>query len=535
MSSPCDYQPQSEFVDKHRRRLLVGGASGFALAILSPFARSAGVDYPFTLGVASGDPWPDGFVIWTRLAPLFNAEDGRGGLSKPVQVRWTVASDMNMTSIVRQGQVMADSRLAHSVHVEVSGLESSRPYWYQFEALGAQSPIGRSLTAPAFNSLLPIKVGFVSCAHWELGYFSAYRHLATEAPDVVFFLGDYIYEDSHSAGSPKIVRSHGSDESKDLTGYRNRYALYKTDPDLQALHACAPSVSTWDDHEVQNDYAGQWSQDPKISVEDFLRRRASAYQAFYEHTPLRISSLPGRTEMRIYRRFSYGQMASFHVLDGRQYRSRPGCFVEGKTHRGHIATNECSDLQDPMRSMLGKEQEAWLDEGFKTSKSRWNIIPQGLLVTPLLIPKKNSEVLGHWTDAWDGYMSTRDRVLASLERHKVSNPIFWSGDIHSFWANDIHINSNDPESKVIATEFAGTSVTSAGQSYKWFSEHVIPHNPNVHFFDSRSRGYVSVDISSSQINARFQAISNCKEKLTTVSTLKSFVVNDGRPGIIVND
>ena len=308
-------------VDHDRRRILTGLAVAGAFSILSPFARSAGVDYPFTLGVASGDPLPDGFVIWTRLAPLFNDADGRGGLHRAVPVRWRVASDAAMTRIVRQGEVMATERFAHSVHVEVAGLEPGRPYWYQFDGLGAQSPVGQARTTPPVQAMASARVGFVSCSHWERGYFSAYRHLAAEQPDLVFFLGDYIYDSSFAPESGKVLRSHGSGNAVSLSDYRNRYALYKTDPDLQALHAAAPSVATWDDHEVQNDYANQWSQDPKVPVAQFLQQRAAAYQAFYEHMPLRSSSVPKGPDMRIYRRLDYGRLARFHVLDGRQYRS----------------------------------------------------------------------------------------------------------------------------------------------------------------------------------------------------------------------
>ena len=282
-------------VDHGRRRVLAGLAVATTFSILSPYTRSAGVDYPFTLGVASGDPLPDGFVIWTRLAPLFNAVDGRGGLSRAVPVRWRVASDVGMTRIVRQGEVMTSERFAHSVHVEVAGLQAGRPYWYQFEGLGAQSPVGQARTAPPVQAMTSARVGFVSCSHWERGYFSAYRHLAAEQPDLVFFLGDYIYDSSYAPDSGKVFRAHGSGNAVSLSDYRNRYALYKTDPDLQALHAAAPSVATWDDHEVLNDYAGLANREG-LSAALFARRRAAAYRTYFEHMPIRPSLWRGRRE-----------------------------------------------------------------------------------------------------------------------------------------------------------------------------------------------------------------------------------------------
>lgn len=481
-------------VDPGRRRVLSGLAVATAFSILSPFARSAGIDYPFTLGVASGDPLPDGFVIWTRLAPLFNAADGRGGLNRSVPVRWRVASDAAMRRIVKQGEVMATERFAHSVHVEVAGLKAGRPYWYQFESLGAQSPTGQSRTAPPVHAMASARLGFVSCSHWERGYFSAYRHLAAEQPDLVFFLGDYIYEKSYAPDSGKIIRPHSSDEALDLAGYRNRYAQYKTDPDLQALHASAPSVATWDDHEVQNDYANRWSQDPGTPVAAFLKRRAAAYQAFYEHMPLRATSLPRGPDMRIYRNLDYGRLARFHVLDGRQ------CW----------------------------QQEAWLDQGLAQSRAQWNVIAQDLLVAPLLQHVPASQALGHWTDGWDGYRATRERVMASIERRRASNPVFWGGDIHSFWVTDLHARAHDSDSRIVATEFVGTSVTSDGQSF----DAILPFNPHVKFFESRWRGYVAVELEERKMLTHLRIISDPRDPYASVSTLKSFVVESGRAGAI---
>ncbi|RMS14766.1 Phosphodiesterase/alkaline phosphatase D [Pseudomonas coronafaciens pv. coronafaciens] len=512
-----------------RRRIITGVAGATLLSILSPFARSAGVDYPFTLGVASGDPVPDGFVIWTRLAPKPVTPTGDGGLTKPVEVRWKIASDAAMTRIVRSGQTTAHARFAHSVHVEASGLQPGRPYWYQFESLGAQSPVGQACTAPPATAMVAARFGFVSCSHWEAGYFSAYRHLAAERPDLVFFLGDYIYEMNASSEKIQFPRRHATPDPMDLSGYRNRYAQYKTDPDLQALHACAPSVVTWDDHEVQNDYAAQWSQDPGVSVESFLRRRAAAYQAFYEHMPLRASSLPKGPDMRIYRNLDYGRLARFHVLDGRQYRSEQPCIPASGSHKGYVARGDCADLTDPKRTMLGWEQEAWLDRSFAQSPGQWNVIAQDLLVAPLIQRNPGTQELGRWTDGWDGYMTTRERMLASLQRHQTRNPVFWGGDIHSFWTTDLHADAGNPDSAVIATEFVGTSVTSGGPPFEAFNS-ILGLNPHVKFFESRQRGYVAVDLTEHQMSARFQVVSDVLDPAASVSTLKRFLVAAGKAG-----
>src|SRR5258706_9683450 len=250
----------------NRRSLLTLGGAGVLSLGLSTAGLTAPTD-PFTLGVASGDPLTDGFVIWTRLAPTPLAQDGSGGLTTPVDVGWEVASDPNMRRVIQRGRATAHAGLAHSVHAEVGALNPGRPYWYRFTAQGHRSPVGKAVTAPPRGVQAPsLRLAVASCSHWEKGWFSAYRHMAAEHPDLVLFLGDYIYEYSYTGPRAEgVVRHHDSaGEVKTLPAYRNRYALHRTDKDLQAVHAVAPALMTWDDHEVQNDYANQWSQDPSI-------------------------------------------------------------------------------------------------------------------------------------------------------------------------------------------------------------------------------------------------------------------------------
>ncbi|MBO9858883.1 MULTISPECIES: alkaline phosphatase D family protein [Xanthomonas] len=518
--------------DPSRRRILIAGASLAAAGLLSPFARASGSADPFTLGVAAGDPLADGFVLWTRLAPRPLDPDGRGGLRAAVPVRWQVASDPQMRTIVRQGETIASPVWGHAVHVELTGLAADRPYWYCFQALGARSPIGSARTLPAAHRTPDAaRFGFVSCSHWELGYFSAYRHLAAEQPDLVFFLGDYIYEYSnHGEAAHKIVRPHGSGECLDLAGYRNRYALYRTDPDLQALHAGSACVATWDDHEVQNDYANRWSQDPSIPVDTFLARRAAAYRAFYEHFPLRARHRPHGADMRIYRSFDYGQLARFYVLDGRQYRSEQPCPQANGWRGGHVVADSCRQRTDPQRTMLGWEQERWLHGGFAQSPARWNVIAQDLLVAPMRQAGRDG-VVGHWTDGWDGYPATRERMLDAIAKTRLRNPVFWGGDIHSYWVTDLKADPADDASATLATEFVGTSITSDGQSNDELHA-TMAANPHVHYVDGQTRGYVSVTLTPGQMETRLQGISDRRDRNATVSTTKRFVVEDGRPGAV---
>jgi alkaline phosphatase D len=514
-----------------RRSLLTGAAALASFAILPRYALGE-TSSPFTLGVASGDPVADGFVLWTRLAPQPLAEDG--GLSGTVVVAWEVALDDAMRHVVQRGEVQTDSRLAHSVHVEVTGLEQNRPYWYRFTALGSQSPVGRTRTMPApGQGLKRLRFVVASCSHYEMGYFAAYRHMAAENPDLVLFLGDYIYENTLTGqrAATLRVRQHSGPEARDLAGYRNRYAQYHTDPDLQALHAAAPCLMTWDDHEVENDYADQWSEHPDTDPAAFLQRRAAAYQAYYEHMPLRSKSRPNGTSMRVYDQYCYGDLVEFFVLDGRQYRSRQAC-PTATTAGGHLVTASCTEREDPARSMLGAQQEAWLFEGFRRSQTRWNILAQDLLVASLAETNMTNEV-GHWTDGWDGYPACRTRVLDAIAQSRLANPVFLGGDSHVFFTTDLKANFEDPSSTTVATEFVGTSITSEPPPYELFAK-FLPANPHIRFFESRYRGYLSVDLSSDQAQVRMQTISDRRDPLATVETLRTWVVENGKTGALLD-
>ncbi|WP_217426361.1 alkaline phosphatase D family protein [Pandoraea anhela] len=492
------------------------------------------MDDPFTLGVACGDPSFDGFVLWTRLAPQPISPDGLGGLAgmpSEIPVRWEIATDDAMRNIVRSGIARAPAHFAYSVHVEVTGLAAQRPYWYRFTALGAQSPVGRAVTAPCRNAPLDrLRFAFASCANWEAGYFSAYRHMAQEHPDLIVFLGDYIYDNSRDpreTGGKPVVRPHDGPNATDLVAYRNRYALYRTDADLQSVHAMAPCLMTWDDHEVQDDYANNWSKFTDVSMTSFLKQRAAAYQAFYEHMPLRASSIPRGPDMRIYDRVSYGSLIDFHVIDGRQYRTPQPCPLP-TTRGGHVVAESCVDRTEARRTMLGFTQEAWLHDGLRRSSAKWNVMAQDLLFAPLLQKDPRTGAVGHWTDGWDGYPATRERLLRAIAQSRPSNPVIIGGDIHSFWTNDVHLNER-PDSPVIATEFVGTSVTSDGPPYDTFAS-MLPENPHVKYFESRHRGYVCIDVTPERMTTRFRVISDRTDKRATVSTLKEFVVCSGKAG-----
>jgi alkaline phosphatase D len=469
------------------RRALLTGSAAALVAVRARPARAA-AEFPFTLGVASGNPRSDGMVLWTRLAPEpLSPDPARPGGMPPaaVPVQWEVAEDEGMQRVVQRGTAEAEAEFAHSLHVECRGLGPGRDYWYRFSAGGEASPIGRTRTAPAPGGAVDrLRFAFASCANYELGFFSAYRHLAAERPDLVLFLGDYIYE--YASQSDRRLRSHSDGvEATDLRTYRNRHAQYKTDPDLQKLHAAAPCFVTWDDHEVQNDYADYWSQtfdDPAA----FLARRAAAYRAFWEHMPLPRAAMPRGPDMRLYGRFDFGALATFLVVDSRQYRSRLACDLGPRGGAKQLVDAICPERLDARRSNLGMQQEAWLFDQFRAPLAKWNLMAQQQLMAEFAERLENGET-AHWSDDWNGYPAARDRVLRQLRDSRLANPVVLGGDIHSFWANELKLDWQDPAAPVVATEFVGSSITSAGPPQAKFAKWVA-ENPHVRFIAGRKRG-----------------------------------------------
>jgi len=521
-----------------RRRLVTGAGAGLA-AIAAPgliriaAAQSWRAGNPFSLGVASGSPRSDGFVLWTRLAPeaLSSNPETPGGMSgADVTLRCEIATDPGMTKIVRRGAATAEAAFAYSVHLDIAGLQAGRSYWYRFLSGDAISTTGRAITLPVADSALAkLRFGFVSCSNYEHGYFPAYRHLAGENPEFVLFLGDYIYETIEQYRP--IVRRHSDGiEAATLPTYRNRYAQYRLDADLQGLHARVPAIVTWDDHEVQNDYADKWSEtfdDPA----QFVIWRAAAYQAFYEHMPVRpIISRPNGPVMRLYDRFTLSDLIEISVIDGRQYRSRQACYMPPNKGGAHLETNvSCPERLDQGRTMLGFGQEAWLYAGLAHSKARWNLIAQDVLMAQLR--RKQDGIDAFWTDDWNGYPANRARLLRHIHDNKVPNPVVISGDIHSFLANDLKLDFDNPSSPIVATEFVGSSISSYGPPYEPIAR-VLPDNPHVHFFDSRRRGYVLVDLTAEAMQVQMRVVSDARDPKATIATLRAFAVEGGRAGVV---
>ncbi|MEH2161048.1 MAG: alkaline phosphatase [Nostoc sp.] len=525
-----DYRNFEQFLHSRmkRRNLIIGAGALSGLAIAGQFSHQTAIatsrfsNYPFTLGVASGDPDSTSVVIWTRLAP--EPLEGGGMPSVNVPIRWEVATDSDMRRIVSRGTVLATPELAHSVRVVVEGLQSNTLYWYRFLVGQDASPIGRTRTAPLAGGYLnKLNFALVSCQHYEQGYFTAYKYLAQDDLDLVVHVGDYIYEGGIST-STTSPRKHNSAEILTLKDYRNRHALYKTDTNLQAAHAAFPWIVTWDDHEVENNYANDISeidtepdQDPAI----FLQRRAAAYQAYYEHMPLRPFSRPVGPDMQLYRRLSFGNLATFHVLDTRQYRTDQPC-GDGTKQR------PCGE--DPNGTITGKRQEDWLYDGLDRSQAKWNVLAQQVVVAQIDTKAGAGETYS--MDKWDGYVASRDRLMRFLEQRKPSNPVVLSGDIHSNWAINLKADFNNPESAIVGSEFVCTSITSGGDGADTSAsvQAYLPENPHIKFFNSQ-RGYVRCGLTSTTCKTDYLVLSNVTTPSGTISKRASFVVEDGRPGI----
>ena len=529
MATSDDHSSSMTNAELDRRRFVggLGLVAGLAAVSTLPVDRAAaaprppGGGYPFRLGIASGDPTPDGVVLWTRLAP--EPFERFGGMpATAVGVEWKLAEQPSMRGVVRTGRALAMPRLAHSVHVEVDGLEPDREYYYQFKYRGDLSPVGRTRTAPAPGTRLnSFSFAFASCQAWQDGYYPAYRHMAQEDLDLVVHLGDYVYEGDIAPDGgyrDRWVPDVAQPAPQSLRQWRARYALYKTDPNLQRAHARFPWVVTWDDHEVVNDYAADQSQ----YTGDISALRANAYQAYYEHQPLRARSIPRGEHLRLYRRLSFGNLAKFHVIDGRQYRDVPPC--------GWGEAPACDAAYDPSISMLGEQQERWLYGGLERSRARWDVLANNVMMARLDHDGAAGEKL--WHDAWDGFPAARNRLTWRFAHADVRNPVLITGDWHSTFVNDILLNFDRPDSRVVATEFVGTSISSNGDVpvYGPYYGPMIKYNPHIKFFEGDKRGYVRCTVTPEQWRTDLRMVRTVSRPDAPAYTLASFVVEDGKPG-----
>jgi len=508
----------------HRRTFLdLARFAGLAAVVPNDWRvrfRPSFADDPFTLGVASGDPTPDSVMLWTRLAPR-PLEPGHGMAGARVAVDWEVAEDDSFARVVRQGRATAAPELGHSIHIDVPGLEPDRWYAYRFRSGDATSPVGRTRTMPADAATTPLRLGVAGCQHYEQGLFTAYQHLAAEELDLLVHTGDYIYEYSPIEGR---VRRHANEEIRTVDDYRLRYAQYKADPLLQAAHARYPWLVTWDDHEVDNNYTGDTGENLMESVEQMRARRAAGYQAWWENQPVRVPRARSWADLTIRRSVSWGSLARLWVLDTRQYRSDQAC---GDGSR----VVPCGEWADPARTVLGPDQEQWLEAGLAGSRSLWQVLAQQIMMAPYdALAGADHQVS---MDQWSGYPVARDRLLGTVARLAPNRTVVLTGDIHSSWVNELPSRFEGDRGAPVAAEFVGTSIASGGDGVDQAPAvaRQMAENPHLKWQNSR-RGYLRCAVTPDSWTTDYRLVPYVTRPGAPVETGSSWRVERGRPGIM---
>ncbi|MFD4632229.1 alkaline phosphatase D family protein [Streptomyces sp. NPDC058284] len=538
MTSQNDLHSSLNSPAPSRRTVVKAAAAGAALAAPLTSIPAHAADGPaFHHGVASGDPLPDGVLLWTRVTPTAEAVPG-SGKGPDTEVSWEMAEDKGFTRIVGRGSTTARAAGDHTVKADVRGLRQATTYYYRFSAGGGSpvhSPVGRTRTAPAHDAAAPgVRFGVVSCANWEAGYFSAYRHLAARSElDAVLHLGDYIYEyrSGEYPSAEYVVRPHEPrHEITTLADYRTRHGAHKTDPDAQAMHAAHPVIAIWDDHEfADNAWSGGAVNHSPETEGGWAGRMAAAKQAYFEWMPVRPS-----TEGTVYRRVRYGSLADLHLLDLRSFRSEQAGFGSGA-------------VDDPDRSITGRAQLDWLKAGLASSDAAWKLVGTSVMISPvafgslpahLLQPLAEllglpKEGLAVNTDQWDGYPDDRKELIAHLRDRKIRNTVFLTGDIHMAWANDVPVKAATyPLSASAATEFVVTSVSSDNIDDML---HVAPHtvslvaagairaaNRHVKWLDMDAHGYGVLDVTAERSQMDYYAVSDRTDPGATSAWLRSY-------------
>lgn len=533
-------EPSLSHVTDRRTLLRVTGAATIAAGVASAGTMrlaAAEVNPVFAHGVASGDPYPDGVLLWTRVTPTPDAVPGSGA-GPAVSLVWEVATDPSFGSVVRSGSVTTGPERDHTVKVEVSGLAPSSTYVYRFRLGDAVSTIGTTRTAPAVNAAVArLRLGVVSCSNWQSGYFAAYRYLAERGDlDAVVHLGDYLYE--YAPGEFPVgstVRPHApAKEMITLAEYRTRHGQYKSDPDLQRLHAACPWIVTWDDHEAANDAWSGGAENHQPGEGDWAVRRAAATRAYFEWMPVRGDG------SRLYRRLRFGQLAELSMLDLRSYRSQQVNSLSG-------------DVDDPARTIVGATQLDWLTSGLVASTTRWKLVGNPVMISPVLVPPLPAELTGPllkllglpeeggtvFTDQWDGYTADRRRVLRAIRDNGVRDTVFLTGDIHSSWACDVPWDAALYPwlSPSLATELVATSVTSdnlddlLGVPPRTVSPGVeaaiMTLNRHVRWVEYDSHGASVLEVTPDAVQMDWYYLANRADAASAISYARSYRVRSG--------
>jgi len=478
----------------------------------------------FPAGIASGDPTHDSVVLWTHAPPV-----GREpGQQRPVAVRWFVASDDELGTIVQSGTVLAHAGHGYCVHVDVDGLLPATGYWYWFETEGRLSALGRTKTLPEPGQpCSAFTFALVSCQDYSAGYFTAYRDIAERRPDLIIHVGDYIYETAGGSVRPGLV-----DEPVTLDDYRNLYLLYRSDPDLQRARAELPWLQIWDDHEVVND----WGRDhylpshynKALPIETYPQRKADAQRAFAEFTPLSRRKRELLATRGVRDRRVIGDLIELNFLDVRQFRDPPVCELDEKNH-----FRPCEDVHLPDRSMLGHDQERWLQQRFGQSQCRWNGLVQATVMAPIRMT--GTEELKYEADAWDNYAAARERLVSRLAAQAIPNLVSFAGNIHAYYAGTYPASNDSPGTAI--TELVTTSITARGGGQKRYDSFHRRHagNSMFQFFDNRHRGYLQIEVTHEAILATPVTVAVDTRHRAAVASLPTWRVASGAPGITTDE
>nr|WP_145484883.1 MULTISPECIES: alkaline phosphatase D family protein [Streptomyces] len=526
-----------------RRRTVVKAAAATAvlagpLAAALP-ARASAQAPAFLHGVASGDPLPDGILLWTRVTPTPDATPG-SGVGPDTVVSWVVATDKALTQVVSKGSTTATAASDHTVKADIRGLQPATDYWFRFSSGGADSPVARTRTAPAATAdVSGLRFGVVTCANWEAGYFSSYRHLAARSDlDAWLHLGDYIYEykSGEYAARGKVIRQHApANEIITLADYRVRHGKYKTDADLQALHLKAPVIAIWDDHEfADNAWSGGAVNHTEGAEGTWTARKAAAKQAYFEWMPVR-PAIEGTT----YRRLRFGKLADLSLLDLRSFRSQQVSGTSGS-------------VDDAGRTITGRAQLDWLKAGLKASDTKWRLVGNSVMIAPFVIGSLTADLLkplaqlldlpqggiGVNTDQWDGYTHDRRELLDHLTSNNIGNTVFLTGDIHMSWANDVPVDAGTyPLSESAATEFVITSMTSdnlddivkvpEGVVSAVAAPLIEAANRHVHWVDTDRHGFGVLDITADRAQMDYYVLSDRTDRNATATWERSYRTRTG--------
>ncbi|MFG3255840.1 alkaline phosphatase D family protein [Streptomyces sp. NPDC048172] len=511
---------------------LAGVAPGASAA---PAPADAAGKPAFAHGVASGDPLPDGVLLWTRVTPEPGAVPG-SGKGAPVEVDWEVAADKEFAKVVRRGSAKAEAAADHTVKADVRGLEAATTYWFRFTADGVRSPVGRTRTAPAAGTSADnLRFGVVSCANYEGGWFASYRHLAARTDlHAVLHLGDYIYEygtGEYPEGDGVVRGVEPKHEILSLADYRVRHGHYKADADLQAMHAAHPLVAIWDDHEfADNTWSGGAGNHDPATEGAWKDRMAAAKKAYFEWLPVRPS-----TEGTTFRRLRFGDLADLHLLDLRSFRDVQASVGDG------------GDIDDPDRTLTGRAQLSWLKKGLTDSRARWKLVGNSVMISQVAFGSVPAKFLGPLaellgvpkeglavnTDQWDGYTDDRRELLTHLRDNRIQDTVFLTGDIHMNWANDVPVKAADyPGEAPVATEFVLTSVTSdnlddvlnvAPDTISGVAEAAVrAANRHVRWVDMDSHGYGVLDLTAERAQMDYFVLSDKTDKNATSELRRSY-------------